>query len=282
MKISSLISDWTERLTPRYGNREAAAIVREALMFYLNTDRVGLAMKGSESVETLTLNRIEKGLSRIDAGEPVQYVTGEAWFHGLRLKVTPDVLIPRPETSQLVDMIEDDFKGEKDLRVLDLCTGSGAIALALSRDLPFSSVTGVDISKEALSVAVYNGKNLNVSVEFVEGDVLNPETLPAEKWDIIVSNPPYIPENEIGEIERNVLEYEPRNALIVKGDDPILFYRSIARWAVSHLNDHGSLYFEINPHFAESLRNMLTDTGFGNVELYKDFDGLTRFIRARM
>lgn len=262
------------------GEGEAVAVTREALGHFLGLSAVDLVLKADREPGQSTQEALDRALKEIAGGCPVQYVTGEAWFQGMKLKVTPAVLIPRPETSQLVDLIVEENGGRKDLKVIDLCTGSGAIALALSRRLPFAEVVAAELSADALEVARANAGSLNCRIEFLQADVLKPDRLPLGKFDIIVSNPPYIPQSEQGEVEKNVLDYEPHMALFVPDATPILFYEAIGRWASEHLNSEGRLYFEINPRYAKEITRSLQSQGFSDVVVMRDSFGRERFITA--
>jgi release factor glutamine methyltransferase len=215
-------------------------------------------------------------VQRVVSGEPLQYVLGTAFFMGMELRVTPATLIPRPETSQLVDRIVDDMSSRADLRVLDIGTGSGCIAIALARALKFADVNAVDISDEALAVAAENAATLRTDVHFSHADALNMPPMP-NAYDVIVSNPPYIAEHERTDMDARVYDYEPATALFVPDADPLMFYRAIARFAAQSLRPSGKLYFEINPLFVNQLREMLTDTGFADVDIVRDFRGNLRF-----
>lgn len=280
MTVKEIRDRWMQALTPLYGPGEARAVTDEVIESFLGMSKVDVVLNGTRALIPETDARFEQALNQLLAGKPVQYITGEAWFHGLRLKVTPAVLIPRKETSQLVDIIAKDFAGRSDLRVIDLCSGSGAIGLALARQLPFSRVTAVELSPDALEIARQNDARLRTRITFIEADVLNPANLPTETFDIIVSNPPYIPLEEISEVDSLVKDNEPSMALFVPNDEPLLFYRAISRWAVGHLADGGRLYFEINPRFASSIIDILRADGFGNAFVEKDFANKNRFITA--
>lgn len=282
MTVSELSRLWNSTLTPIVGPGEAKAITREAFEHFLNMTPVDVALHSHREPEQFTLQRLDEALRRIAGGTPVQYVTGQAWFHGLRLTVTPRVLIPRRETSQLVDIIAERMGSRPDLCVLDLCTGSGAIAIALSRALKFASVTAVDNSPAALEVARLNARNLKCNICFLEADVLKPDQLPAQTFDIIVSNPPYIPENEKAEVDPGVLKFEPNDALFVPSDNPLQFYAAITPYAASHLNAGGSLFFEINPHFATQVESLLATAGFHDTLIINDMFNRKRFALATL
>lgn len=220
---------------------------------------------------------IDKILERLKRDEPIQYILGEARFYGMDLIIKPGVLIPRQETEELVDIIIDDNRGREDLEVLDLCSGSGCIAIALARNLPFSKVEAVDFSKEAIEVSRENNSKLKAGIKVTEGGIFDWE--PEHKYDIIVSNPPYVMDREALSMEKNVLDYEPHEALFVRDENPLAYYERIAELAKRWLKTNGRLYFEINPLTARQLKEMLRDKGFKDVEIMRDTSGKERFCR---
>ncbi|MBO9657749.1 MAG: peptide chain release factor N(5)-glutamine methyltransferase [Chitinophagaceae bacterium] len=223
----------------------------------------------------------ERLLDRLLMHEPVQYVLGEAWFFGLRFKVNANVLIPRPETEELVEWVIDNCKFPLgDLNILDIGTGSGCIAIALKRRLGKATVWGCDLSKGALELAKENARNLGADVNFVELDFLSAEarsSLPT--FDIIISNPPYIPERDRAEMHANVLEFEPHLALFVPDNDGLIFYRAIAEFGKTHLRKDGTAYTEIYEGAGESTLQLFQQAGYQS-ELKKDMQGKDRMIRA--
>lgn len=253
-------------------------MVREIWLWLKEWDMARVALYGGDTASDYVADEMWRIVGRVVSGEPLQHVLGEAHFYGLTLKVTPDVLVPRPETAQMVDMIVDRFGRTDDMLVLDLATGSGCIAVALAMNLPFSHVTAVDISEAALKIARENAARYKVPVNFRRGDILAGNGFASgEKWNVIVSNPPYIAQREAASMEKRVLDYEPHTALFVPDDDPLCFYREIGRGALETLLPGGTLYFEINPLFAKELRSMLISQGWDNVELVKDSFGKVRF-----
>ncbi|MBD5299686.1 MAG: peptide chain release factor N(5)-glutamine methyltransferase [Bacteroides sp.] len=266
-------------LRPLYGNRETEAIIKLIFHYVKGWNTVDILTHEPDTLSPFIRSEIDGILKRLLNYEPIQYITGEARFHGLELHVTPDVLIPRPETSELVDIIVGKAGETPDLRVLDVATGSGCIAVALARALLFPKVTALDISAPALEVARRNAADLKVKVEFIEADIFT-WTPDGAKYDIIVSNPPYIDESERASMERNVLDYEPSSALFVPDDDPLRFYRRITQLAASALVAGGRLYYEINPRHADQLAREIAGAGFSDVEIVKDSFGHDRFITA--
>lgn len=240
---------------------------------------VDLVLRGDVALEPFTAERLLGMARRVAAGEPVQYVTGHARFYGMDMHVEPGVLIPRPETEGLVDRIVDDAAGRTDLRVLDLCTGSGCIAIALARNLPFARVEATDISPEALRIAEANARALHADVNFRLADALAMPA-PAEKYDIIVSNPPYIADSEREAMDDRVLLHEPALALFVPETDPVRFYRAIAAYAAGALRADGRLYFEINALYADDTVRAVRAAGFTDVEVERDFYSRPRYVTA--
>lgn len=265
-------------LVPIYGKGEAEAIIRLIFHYVKGWNLTDMLIHQDDDLSDFVKGEIDGILQRLLNYEPIQYIVGEARFHGMNLKVKPGVLIPRPETEELVDVIIDDNKDREDLKVLDLCTGSGCIAIALARNLPFSKVTGVDFFDEAVEVAQENSDLLKTRINVVKADIFGWE--PADKFDIIVSNPPYVMDSEAMTMEKNVLNYEPHEALFVRDDDPLVFYSRIADIAKKSLKENGRLYFEINPLTAGSLKKLIESKGFDNVTLLHDSSGKQRFLSA--
>lgn len=267
-----------DRLTPKYGEREATEMARIILSHLKGWDFSRLLAYGQRSVSDFIKGRSAEIVGQLLNDVPLQYILGTTRFYGLDLKVRPGVLIPRPETEELVDMIAKENQ-TPDLRVLDLCTGSGAIAVALARNLPYSRLTAIDISPVAVETARENARELKVKVDVEEEDVFQAE-FPEGSFDIIVSNPPYVDESEKKDMEPNVLDHEPHEALFVPDDNPLLFYQRIADLAATALAKNGRLYLEINPRHARELKTLLEGRGFVDVEIIKDIHGKDRFARA--
>ena len=270
-----------QRLCKIYDAGEAKALVRWVLDV-----RFGLSMTDiyCGKVTQLSANdqaELEKIMQRLENAEPVQYVLGVADFCGRQFYVAPGVLIPRPETAELCHLIGQEVKGELKggCSVLDIGTGSGCIAITLALDILNSHVTAWDISEDALAIARHNAQALGADVNFEKRDAL---ALEAEtgRWDVIVSNPPYICRREADEMEANVLKYEPDTALFVPDDDPLLFYRHIMHYAVSALKQGGRLYYEINPIYADSIVENLQALGFVDVAKIDDQYDKARFIKV--
>ncbi len=224
---------------------------------------------------------IRKIVSRLRRYEPIQYILGETEFSGLRIKVDPSVLIPRPETEELVEWILASCPESEKLSVLDVGTGSGCLALALKKALKLVSVSGVDISEKAVELARGNAEMNGLEVRFFRGDILNWENRDWENIGLVVSNPPYIRESEKKEMLPNVLAYEPEGALFVSDADPLVFYRETARFARRFLKSGGWLFFEINENLGAELEQLMIRQGFRQVTIKKDIRGKARMLRCR-
>ena len=257
--------------------REVQAMIRIICEDVFNYDPVDVALRQESELPDFAAERISDIISRLRRHEPLQYIVGTALFHGHKFKVTPAVLIPRPETEQLVDLIVDENTAA-DLRVLDMGTGSGCIAISLARALKFAQVDAFDISQDALAVARENAADLKVKVRLFQSDMLAPQ--PTARYDIIVSNPPYICWSEREAMERNVLDYEPGQALFVPDNDPLLFYKAIAPYATQSLERGGRLYLEINQRFGNEVKRLLEDCGLDEVRIIEDSFGRVRFAAA--
>jgi release factor glutamine methyltransferase len=223
---------------------------------------------------------IQKALERLKKHEPIQYIIGKTEFFGLSFKVNTSVLVPRPETEELVQWIIEGIHENKSPNILDIGTGSGCIAITLAKFIPEAKVYAWDVSSEALKTAESNALKIEAKVNFDLKDILRTDPGKNENYDIIVSNPPYVRNSEKELILPNVLDYEPHLALFVRDDDPLLFYRKIAEFAVKTLTKDGMLFFEINRDFGEETKKLLTHKGFSNVELRKDLSGNYRMIKA--
>ena len=305
-----------QSLTPLYDAGEAQAIVRTVLDVKYGMTLTDIICGKVNEISADEERKLEEIIIRLQKGEPVQYVLGEADFAGRTFHVEPGVLIPRPETAELCqwiekDMIEKSIVSSEDSpedssgnspqatddarRILDICTGSGCIAITLGLNIPNSEVTGWDISEDALRIAQGNVEMMkagNVRIEHQDALALpkaantteisdsEPDSSPSKDWDLIVSNPPYICEKEKADMEKNVLEHEPSLALFVPDEDPLKFYRAIAEYASSTLKSGGALYFEINPIYEKETREMLLKLDFKDIETKEDAFGKKRMMRA--
>lgn len=267
----------TEAGAELYGEAEA----RQIAEMVLESRGVSRNMLLVEPNEELQFPDLDSVINDIRAWRPVQYIIGTAEFAGMDLEVSDAVLIPRPETEELVDWVASEVGDSAS--ILDVGTGSGCIAIALSRAVSGSSVWALDISAEALAVARRNGAKYAPDVSFVEGDALSDfSALFAEKFDVVVSNPPYIPDSDSRLMRRNVTDYEPHTALFVPDNDPLLFYRSIARTALKMLKAEGKIYFEIYESLADEMQRMLRAEGYEEIVVREDFRGKPRMICAKL
>ena len=278
-----------QSLTARYETGEARAVARMVLEVGFGMSMAQLLCDGLSNLSEAELLRLSEMQQRLLKGEPVQYVLGVADFGPHQLQVATGVLIPRPETYELCEEIVKDFSksSHSPLRILDLGTGSGCIACTLAAELPVAEMTACDISAEALAIAKENARKLDVSVRFVQGDMLaldHSEELAPERikisWDVMVSNPPYICMQEAASMEPHVLEHEPHQALFVPDDDPLLFYRAIADYGKQTLRSGGRIYLELNAHHAEDCQQLFIQNGFADVRLMEDQFGKLRFLKA--
>jgi release factor glutamine methyltransferase len=268
----------TEAITHLYGEAEARQIAEMVVLECGAISRNELLVEPNKELEISDLDRI---IGELCEWRPVQYVIGRADFDGLSLEVAEGVLIPRPETEELVEWIASESR--PDARILDVGTGSGCIAIALSSRLSQSRVWALDISEKALNIARRNGDKYAPKVEFIQGDALADfSTLVAERLDVVVSNPPYIPRSDESQMRRNVTDYEPQTALFVEDSDPLIFYRSIARTARKMLKPGAKLYYEIYELYAEQMVAMLRAEGYSDVVVSEDFRGKQRMVCATM
>ena len=271
-------------LAPALGAGEAEGAARILMEDLAGFDRRKLFTDGDRTLLGFTEGKLDAAVKNILAGEPVQYAVGRARFYGLDFKVSPAVLIPRPETEGLVDLVVDRMDGRSDLRGLDVCTGSGCIAVALARTLPFCRMDALELSPEALEVAEENVKTLApATVTVFRDDALLIKGLPAASYDFIVSNPPYVLPSEARDMDARVLEKEPGMALFVPENDPLLFYRAISAYAFGALKAGGMLFFEINSTQGEAMRRLLSEEGFeaASIEILRDYKGNIRYALAR-
>ena len=259
-----------------YGDDEGRQIAELIVLAKGGITRNELLIEPNNELE---INDIDGIIAELRAWRPVQYIIGAASFDDMELEVCEGVLIPRPETEELVEWVASE--APHGAKIVDVCTGSGCIAIALSRRVKQSRVWGIDISKAALSIARRNAEKYAPTIELVEGDALADfSQLIDEEVDVVVSNPPYIPNSDRELMRRNVTEHEPHIALFVEDDDPLLFYRSIARTALRMLRSGGKLYFEIYENFATEMVDMLTNEGFVNVVVREDFRAKQRMVCA--
>ncbi len=277
MLIKSYRTVFQQELSSLYDEKEVESFFYLVLEKLHNKKRIDLALHPEMEMTAADETRWENVVSQLKTQKPIQYILGETEFYGLRFLVNENVLIPRPETEELVELIIANNKTSKNLKILDVGTGSGCIAISLAKNLPNAEVFALDVSEGALTTARKNAEINEVNVAFLHQSILETTDL-NQQFDIIVSNPPYVRILEKAEIKPNVLEYEPHLALFVKDNDALLFYRKIAQLAKKNLVEKGQLYFEINQYLAKETVNLLEDLGFENVELKQDIYGNDRII----
>lgn len=281
MTIKELSYRITETLQPLYDPREAAAVASWYVCARMRMERYELALRGQEEIEETMMAVMEQEVEKLKAGCPLQYVLGETEFYGLPFKVSPAVLIPRPETEELVQMVVQQYEGQK-VKIWDVGTGSGCIAVSLAKLLPNAEIFATDISEEALAVARQNAELNGVGVTFARHDMADGEHLPfgETRFEVIVSNPPYIPASNRTSMHKNVTDYEPETALFVPDDDKLWCYRALARLAQRTLTLGGRIYVETYHDFHEELAEMFQQHGFDNVQSIRDLNGKLRFVRV--
>ena len=269
-------------LQPLYDPREAAAIASLYVQSRLKMPRHELVLRGNEDVDESLMAEIQRDVEKLVQGCPVQYVLGETEFYGLPFKVSPSVLIPRQETEELVQRIVQQYAG-KHVKIWDVGTGSGCIAVSLAKLLPDAEVFATDISEEALAVARQNAELNRVGVIFAHHDMTDSEHSPFGdlRFNVIVSNPPYIPASDRARMHRNVTDYEPETALFVPDDDKLWCYRALARLAQRTLNPGGRLYAETYHDFHDELTALFRQHGFGDIQSLRDLNGKLRFVTAK-
>ncbi|QRR02331.1 peptide chain release factor N(5)-glutamine methyltransferase [Dyadobacter sandarakinus] len=266
-----------------YPEKEAQAITFMLLEHYMRLRNIDVLVDRPIPPTTAQPDW-ESIISRLNNNEPVQHIIGSTEFCGLEFRVSSSVLIPRPETEELVRMVTRDYaEPDKDISILDIGTGSGCIAIVLARFLPHVTVHAWDVSDEALEVARENARQLIADVKFAKQDMLNVTfPLPGDiiKFDCLVSNPPYVTYSEQEHMRPNVLRFEPQVALFVEDSDPLLFYKAIADFGVYHLKENGKCYVEINEHFGPGTKEVFEERNYKNVEILRDINGKDRFVRA--
>jgi release factor glutamine methyltransferase len=280
MQLKAIREIYRNELASIYPKEEIDSFFYMVLNYHLNLERFVLALQPDLSLTKKEEEPLFHCLSRLKLQEPVQYILGEAFFFGLHFRVNPTVLIPRPETEELISWILEELS-EADFTpdILDIGTGSGCIAIALAKNTRKSRITAIDISENALVTARENAAIHEVNIQFTKADI-GKWSPGDDRWDVIVSNPPYIRLSEKESIQSNVKEYEPHRALFVKDVDPLYYYRFILKFAKEHLKDGGSLYLEVNEFLAEEVMRLLEVQKFSEIELRKDVFKKDRMVKA--
>jgi len=282
--IIEIRNQLTVELLPVYGESEAGQMIKMLFEHFCGISGASMVLRKNEYLSQEQYSKLIEAISALKVHVPIQYVIGSAWFADLRFEVNPSVLIPRPETEELVDCIVKDYGhslADVAFKVLDIGTGSGCIAVALKKSMPGWVVSACDFSAEALLVALRNAEMAGTGIDFFKTDILHWKEWPdAGSYNLIVSNPPYVCEHEKEQMQPNVLEHEPPTALYVPDEDPLVFYRAIAEFASSRLVKNGKLYLEINENYGQEIIHLLGSSGFADAELRKDFKGKDRFAIA--
>jgi release factor glutamine methyltransferase len=281
MTLAKIAEQYQDKLLDKYDKEEAQSIFMLVVYELLGYSKSEYLLQKNEEISDEIQLKFKKVLNDISIGKPVQYILGSTEFYGLSFSVNPSVLIPRPETEELVDWILNEVPVDANLNLLDVGTGSGCIAIALKKNLAQAKVSAVDISAEALATAKLNAELNAVSVEFILADILQPkENILQRNFDVIVSNPPYIKEDEKPTMHENVLQHEPHGALFVSNERPLIFYEAIADFALETLNPGGKLFFEINEFLGNETVEMLKFKSFADIVLRKDMQGKDRMVLA--
>ena len=281
MKLSQLKINFTTVLQGVYDKEEVHCFFYILCDFFLQYSRFEVSMALDTIVSAKNITAFDMALLRLKKQEPIQYILGCTAFYGLTFKVNKHTLIPRPETEELVDWVLSNLHDQDSmLDILDIGTGSGCIAISLAKNIPTARVSGLDISEKTLEVAQENAVKNQVLVSFCKKDILETTAL-KNKYNVMVSNPPYVRQLEKKAMNANVLDYEPGVALFVPNEDPLLFYRKIAQLAMVSLQTRGWLYFEINEYLSKEMDVLLKDIGFANIEIKKDFREVPRMIKCQ-
>lgn len=280
MTITDVKIGFQSRLTNIYSLKEIDSMC-SLFLEYIGYSKHDLIINGSASLEKTQIELYQEFLNRLSKHEPIQYITEEAYFYGNTFKVSPSVLIPRQETEQLVDILIKQHAQEPDLRLLDMCTGSGCIAISIQLAIPTARVFAADISEQALKIAQENANKHKTAVDFCQCDLLQKSAytmLP--KCSILVSNPPYVRQCEKEYMQKNVLDFEPEIALFVSNENPLVFYHALADVGHAILEKNGNLYCEINEHLGEETKQVFIQSGYSSVSIIQDIHNKNRFIHA--
>jgi len=280
MKLKAQKQIFTKSLESEYPVEEVLSFFFLLTEAFFKINRLNLALNPELEIDEIQVKKLDLAISRLKNHEPIQHIIGDTEFFGLTFKVDKNVLVPRPETEELVEWILEDFSEEEALEILDIGTGSGCIAISLAKNLPEAKISAMDISAAALKIAAQNSEINKVQVDFIQQDILQLENL-KENYKVIVSNPPYVRELEKKEMHRNVLDYDPPTALYVKDENPLIFYDKITKLAKNALKPGGKLYFEINQYLAEETEKMMQKQGF-KTELRKDIFGNFRMLKGEL
>jgi release factor glutamine methyltransferase len=285
-KIADVVRFFRDELKDIYEKDEVETFIVYCFEEYLNIKRAEIGLRSNETMSESELLKFNFAIKDLKQYKPIQYIFGKADFYGLKFIVNEHVLIPRPETEELVHLIIKDIHYSNlntQISILDIGTGSGCIPVALKKNISSAKISAIDISEQALVVAKQNAKLNNAEIEFINDTILNPMSKIRDteaQFDIIVSNPPYICISEKEQMQKNVVDYEPHLALFIDDQDPLLFYKMIADFTLKHLRSDGKLYVEINPVYGSEIKQMLENKRFKNVILLKDLNNKNRILRC--
>ena len=293
MTLQELKHTFLTELDGQYPKEEINSFFYLLVNHILYLNKIEVALDPNFYVNNSVTEFFKNALAELKSEKPIQYIMGSTEFYGLPFTVNENTLIPRPETEELVDWIIKDVQNtghqpttnnQQPITILDIGTGSGCIAISLAKNLPSAEVYAMDISVKALQIAKQNAKQNDVTIHFIEADILSPDailnTTKVLRFDIIVSNPPYVRNLEKVEIKKNVMDYEPHTALFVNDENPLIFYKAIADFAKKNLKKEGKLYLEINQYLGKETISLLQNKGFKNTELRKDLFGNNRMLKA--
>ncbi len=278
--VAKIIKTFKTELKNIYPPEEIRSFTDILLKHFADINKTEAFLYPDKNLNDEIIYKLASAIEKLKQEYPVQYITGQTEFYGLKFKVSPDVLIPRPETEELVDLIIKNHQNHQKIKILDIGTGSACIPVSLKKHLPETEIFALDISEKALHIARENAKINQTQIYFFNDDILNPQENKYTDYDIIVSNPPYVREKEKTLMQKNVLENEPHLALFVKDDDALIFYRAIINFAKNRLKPKGFIYFEINEALAGELKDLLKLNNFTDIEIIKDLFGKNRIIKA--
>ncbi|MBE8720726.1 peptide chain release factor N(5)-glutamine methyltransferase [Sphingobacterium pedocola] len=283
MKWSEIEQVFLDELSDLYDSTEIKAIFHIAVEHVAQQKRPNFLLNKNNIVIPDQQRQLTEMLDLLKSGKPIQHLTGSAHFYGFDFNVNEHTLIPRPETEELVDLIVKSHGTQKKLRLIDIGTGTGCIPISLAKHLRDPQIWAIDISSEALLIAKQNAKKQEADIQFIRADILEWEFLftNGERFDIIVSNPPYITPIEKEKMHKNVVAFEPHLALFVEGSAPLIFYDYISDFALAHLEETGTLYFEINQYLSSETTSLLRKKGFTQINILKDINGSDRMISAK-
>lgn len=283
MTYSELKLLWRNKLEPIYDQDECDNLFYLTCYQIKQWGRSRVLFEKDNQLSEADEKAFAEVLKPLLTNKPIQYIFGETEFYLLKFKVDEDVLIPRPETEELVDWIVKDYMGKRNIKFLDIGTGSGCIAISLAKNMIHAEAYAMDISNQALTVAQINAQELNVELHLLKADILEmSEMLVDERFDLIVSNPPYILKSEAATMKQNVIGFEPHVALFVTDNDPLQFYKAIADFALLNLQKEGMLYFETHENYHDDVKFMLQEKGFSAIATKKDLQNKPRFVRANL